>query len=41
VLEDLLFKEHGFDIEDFKQTVMYHKLLEDQLIVKHISDGIQ
>jgi len=41
VLEDILFKDYGFDIEDFKQTVMHHKLLEDQLIVKLIQDGLQ
>jgi len=33
VIEDILFKEHEIDIEDFKQTIMHHRLLEDLLIV--------
>ena len=40
-LEDILFNQHQIDMEDFKQTVMHHRILEDQMIVKHISDAIR
>lgn len=41
LLEDILFAEHDIDFEDFKQTVMKHRLLEDQIIVGQIKDGLQ
>ena len=41
VFEDILFKEHSIDFEDFKQTIMHHKLLEDLMIVGQIKDGFQ
>ena len=40
LLEDILFSDFNLDIEDFKQTVMYHRLLEDQIFVNQIKDGI-
>ena len=41
LLEDILFSEFNIDMEDFKQTVMHHRLLEDQIFVNQIKDGIQ
>ena len=41
LMEDILYKEHQIDFEDFKQTVMKHELLKDQLIVNQIKDGLQ
>ena len=40
LLEDILFSEFNIDMEDFKQTVMHHRLLEDQIFVNQIKDGI-
>ena len=41
LMEDILYKEYQIDFEDFKQTVMKHELLKDQLIVNQIKDGLQ
>ena len=41
VVEDIIFKEHNIDFEDFKQTVMAHRLLEDLMIGGQIRDGFQ
>ena len=41
MIEDYLFKEHDFDIEDFKQTAVHHGLLEDQLILNQIKNATQ
>ena len=40
MLEDILSSDFDMDIEDFKQTVMHHRLLEDQIFVNQIKDGI-
>lgn len=34
--EDILFDEFNIDFEDFKSTVILHKILEDQSIVDQI-----
>ena len=41
LIEDILHQEQGIDIEDFKQTVIHHRILEDQLMVNQLRDGIQ
>ena len=41
LLEDILFSEFNIDMEDLKQTVIHHRLLEDQIFVSQIKDGIQ
>ena len=38
LLEDILFSDFNLDIEDFKQTVMHHRLLEDQIFVNNDDD---
>ena len=40
LIEDILFGEFNFDFEDFKQTVMHHELLKDQLITGQIGDAL-
>ena len=40
MIEDILFTDFNMDIEDFKQSVMHHRLLEDQIFVGQIKDGI-
>ena len=34
LVEDILRGEFNFELEDFKHTVMHHKLLEDQIMVR-------
>lgn len=40
LLEDILNSQFQLDMEDFKQTVMHHRLLEDQIFVNQVKDGI-
>lgn len=41
MLEDILFSDFSLDFEDFKQAVMHHRLLDDQIFVNQIKDGCQ
>ncbi len=36
--EDILFDEFNYDFEDFKSTIILHKILEDQSIVDQIQE---
>lgn len=40
LLEDILEIEHQIDFEDFKQTVIQMRILEDQLMINQISEVI-
>lgn len=39
--EDMLWMEFEFDFEDFKQTIMYFELLNDEDLVKEIDENDQ
>ena len=41
LIEDILFTEFNFDLEDFKRTVMHHNLLASQMLVGQIRDATQ
>jgi hypothetical protein len=36
LVEDILWTEFHFDFEDYKQTIMHHRILEDQSLVSQI-----
>ena len=39
LIEDILSSEFKFEFEDFKMTIMHHRLLDDQIIVGQIGDA--
>lgn len=43
LIEDMLWLEHHIDFEDYKQTVMYHGILDekDYALVKMIDEADQ